>query len=333
MFLEKGRGKVFEVFYQRIVGLRPVHGEVEAVFIPLGGIGKVAGVGAVGNDKQLQVFEQGCVAVKALFAVAVYLIKGFANGHAAFFKFNLDQRQAIDQYRDVIAVSVRAGLLELLGDLHLVAHQILFINQVNVFQLAVIKSEVTNVVDMDFTGLVEAAVTRAVQVLLTEASPLPVVKRHTVQGLNLRPRVGQHRLLRGKRDKLISLIAQVLNQLALQVRFALVAVSGFPGFGIFIEDNEVISLGDGVCLLGHSASCVPVGQNRQKSIQRYRRGKVVVDNPGQKQHADRTVATCLSVSVSDFIRFGEAEQQVAIVFVLLLTQCDFAGQAFADRVG
>jgi len=263
MFLEKGRGKVFEVFYQCIIGLRPVHGEVEAVFIPLGGIGKVAGVGAVGNDKQLQVFEQGCVAVKALFAVAVYLIKGFANGHAAFFKLNLDQRQAIDQYRDVIAVSVRAGLLELLGDLHLVAHQILFINQVNVFQLAVIKGEVTNVVDMDFTGLVEAAVTRAVQVLLTEASPLPVVKRHTIQGLNLRPHVGQHRLLRGQRDKLIALIAQVLNQLALQVRLALVAISGFPGFGILIEDNEVIGLGDGVCLLGHSASCVPVGQNRQ----------------------------------------------------------------------
>ena len=36
-----------------VICFRPIHGEVKAIFITLGGVGKVAGIGAVGNDKQL----------------------------------------------------------------------------------------------------------------------------------------------------------------------------------------------------------------------------------------------------------------------------------------
>ncbi len=44
VFLEEGRREVFEVFNQGVIRPRPVHGEIEAVFIPLCGIGKVTGV-------------------------------------------------------------------------------------------------------------------------------------------------------------------------------------------------------------------------------------------------------------------------------------------------
>ena len=85
--MEKSRCNVLQVFEQGVIGLRPVHGEVEAVFVALGGVGKVAGIGAVGDHKQLQKFIQRVVSVKALFAVAMHLIKRFTNGYAALFQF------------------------------------------------------------------------------------------------------------------------------------------------------------------------------------------------------------------------------------------------------
>ncbi len=66
IFLKESRGKVFQVFNQAVIGLRPVHGEVVAVFIALGGVGEITAIGAVGNYKQLQVLIQRMFAVKAL---------------------------------------------------------------------------------------------------------------------------------------------------------------------------------------------------------------------------------------------------------------------------
>ena len=91
MFLEKGSGKVFEVFNQRVVWFRPVHGEVKTVFIALCGVGKVTGIGAVRNDKQLQILKQGIFAVKTLFTVTMYLVESLTNRHAALFQFDLYQ--------------------------------------------------------------------------------------------------------------------------------------------------------------------------------------------------------------------------------------------------
>ncbi|SAA85301.1 Uncharacterised protein [Klebsiella pneumoniae] len=106
MFLEERGRKVSQVFNQCIVRPRPVHGEIETVFIPLCGIGKVTGIRPVGNHEELQVFKQGVIAVKAFLAVTVYLVKGFTNRHATLFEFDLHQRKAVDQNGDVITVSV-----------------------------------------------------------------------------------------------------------------------------------------------------------------------------------------------------------------------------------
>ena len=57
VFLKEGSGKVFQVFDQTVIRLRPVHGEVVAVFVARRGVGKITAIGAVGNDKQLQIFE------------------------------------------------------------------------------------------------------------------------------------------------------------------------------------------------------------------------------------------------------------------------------------
>ena len=96
VLLEESGREVLQVFDQGVIRPCPIHGEVEAIFVALGGVGKVAAIGAVGDHKQLQILEQGLLAVEALLTVAVYLIEGFTNRHAALFQLHLHQRQAID---------------------------------------------------------------------------------------------------------------------------------------------------------------------------------------------------------------------------------------------
>jgi hypothetical protein len=74
VLLEKRRRKVLPALDQRVVRLRLVHGEVEAVLVALRSIGEVGAVGAVREHEQLQVFEQRLLDTEALLAVAVNLV-------------------------------------------------------------------------------------------------------------------------------------------------------------------------------------------------------------------------------------------------------------------
>ena len=121
IFLEERCRKVLQVFDQAVILLRPVHGKVETVLVAPGGVGKITTVGSVGNDKDLQIFIKRMLAVKALLAIAMNLVKGLANGNTAFFQLYLYQRQAVDQNGNVIAIGMRSGLFKLLNHLHFIA--------------------------------------------------------------------------------------------------------------------------------------------------------------------------------------------------------------------
>ncbi|BDY98985.1 Uncharacterised protein [Escherichia coli] len=90
---------------------------------------------------------------------------------------------------------MRTRLFKLLDNLHLIAHEILFIYQIDVLKTLVIKNKVANIVDMDFTGLIQNAIARVIQILLRETPPLAVIKHHTIEVLKLFPNIGQHRRL------------------------------------------------------------------------------------------------------------------------------------------
>jgi len=57
--------------------------------------------------------------------------------HPALFQFNLPQRQAVYQHGNVITVCMRARLLKLVDNLHMVAGKVFLVQQINVFQTAV----------------------------------------------------------------------------------------------------------------------------------------------------------------------------------------------------
>ena len=247
IFLEKSGGKVLQVFDQTVVGLCPVHGEVKAVFVAPGGIGEVAGIRAVGDDKDLQIFEQGMLAVEALLAVTMHLIEGLADGHAAFFKLYLHQGQAVDQDGHVITVGVRPGLFKLVDDLYRVAGNVLFVKEANILDVAVVKNKVIDVIVMNLAGFVHKTVAGLVQPGFHKAFPLAIRKLHGVQDLQLRAHVGQQFFRRVEaRSVLVALILQILNKLPLQVAFSLVAFNSLPVAYIRIENDEVVGFGYGL---------------------------------------------------------------------------------------
>ena len=53
VLLKEGGSEILQILDGRVVLQCPVHGEVEGVFVALGGVGKIARVGAVGDDKDL----------------------------------------------------------------------------------------------------------------------------------------------------------------------------------------------------------------------------------------------------------------------------------------
>ena len=173
-FLQERGGEVFQILNRIIVRPCPIHREIEAVFVALGGVGEIARVRAVGNHEDLQEFEQRIFAVEALFAVTVHLIECFTHRHAALFQFDLHQRQAVYQHGNVIAVCMRARLLKLVDNLHMVAGKVFLVQQINVFQTAVIKSEIINMVVVDFAGFVGNIFRRPVQIFRQKPRPFVV---------------------------------------------------------------------------------------------------------------------------------------------------------------
>ena len=183
--LQEGGSKVLQVLDQFVVRLGPVHGEVEAVLVALGSVGEIAGIGTVGDHKNLQILVQRAIAVKAFFAVAMDLVESLTNGHATLFKLQLHQWQAVYQDGCIVAVGVAAGLFKLADHLHPVVGQILFVQQINVLNAPVIKHEVVYMVIVDFAGFFDNAVARLVQILDHKASPFFVAKLNLVQALQL----------------------------------------------------------------------------------------------------------------------------------------------------
>ena len=171
VLLEKRRRKILQVFDERIVRLRPVHGEVEAVLVSLYRVGKVSAIRAIGDHEKLEILVERIFGIKALLTVAMHLIKCLADRHTALLQLHLHHGQAIHENGHIIAVGMAARLLKLLDDLQLVVEHIFLIEQVNILNVATIEDEVVDVVVVDFSSLVRAIFTGRIEVLLDEALP------------------------------------------------------------------------------------------------------------------------------------------------------------------
>ena len=167
---EEGPGEVDQVRDRLVRRVRPPGGELEGVgvgglglalapcglgdVVEPGGVRVVLGLGAVGDDEDLDVAEQASARPEGVALVAVDLVEGLADGHAAALELDVHQRQAVDEDRDVVAGVVGACLDDVLvGDLQAVVVDVLLVDEPDVLGLAVVPDEGLDVVLLDAAGL------------------------------------------------------------------------------------------------------------------------------------------------------------------------------------
>ena len=101
----------------------------------------------------------------------MYLIECLADSHTAFLQLHLHQGQSVDQYGHIIAVGLRACLLKLVDDLHFIAGNIFFVQQINILDMPVIKNKVIDIIVVNFAGFFNDAVTGLIQPFRHKARP------------------------------------------------------------------------------------------------------------------------------------------------------------------
>ena len=258
---EKGLGKVHKIGDNAVVRIRPERSELKAIagfgllgflrfgildMVETGGIGIILRICAVGDHEDLHEFIQSAGCPEAIPLIAVDLIEGFPNGNAPALQLDMDQRQAVDQHRHIIAVIVGSAFLGrdgiLIDDLQAVVVYALLVNKLNIFAFPVIPAEHLHIVLLDQAGLFKNAGVGVCQHLVPEPLPFAVRKTIVIQLFQLRPKIGNQVSLFMDGQALVAQFAEQTNKLLLQIRFALVCFRALRLRLVFGDDGAFCTL-------------------------------------------------------------------------------------------
>ena len=266
---EKGLGKVHEIGDNAVVGVRPEGGEFKAIagfgllgflrfgildMVETGGIGIILRICAVGDHEDLHEFIQPAGRPEAIPLIAVDLVEGFPNGNAPALQLDMDQRQAVDQHRHIIAVIVGSAFLGrdgiLVDDLQIIIMDALLVNKLDIFAFPVIPAEHLHIVLLNQPGLFENAGVCVCQHLVPETLPFAVRKAIVIQLFQLRPQIGNQVSLFMDGQALIAQLAKQTDKLLFQVRFALICLRALRLRLVFGDNSAFTALGNDVEIHG-----------------------------------------------------------------------------------
>ena len=170
----------------------------------------------------------------------------------------MDEWQAVDQYRHIIAIVMSCPLLcgdgILVDDLQAVVVYALLVNELDIFAFPVILAEHLHIVLLNQAGLFENAGVCVCQHLVPETLPFAVRKAIVIQLFQLRPQIGNQVGFLMDGQALIAQIAKQTDKFLFQSRLALVAI-GTLGLGlVFGYNGAFAALGDDVEVAHYSTS-------------------------------------------------------------------------------
>ena len=90
----------------------------------------------------------------------MHLIECFTDGDTTSFQFNLYQWQTINQNCNVITIGLCPGLFKLRNNLQFISDNILFVCDIDVFNMSVVKNEIVDVVIVNLTGFIYQGISR-----------------------------------------------------------------------------------------------------------------------------------------------------------------------------
>ena len=181
--------------------------------------------GTVADDEHLHIIIEATSCPKRLPFIAVDLVEGFLQRHAATFQFAMHQRQAVDEDGHIIAVGLGTTFGHILVEhLNMVVVDVLLVDELHVLRAAVVAGDVDDFGALDAFGLVLDAHLGRSNMLLKELFPLLVRKSQMVEPFHLLAQVGDELRLGGDFDIFVALLHKLLDEAGLQCRFALVAI-------------------------------------------------------------------------------------------------------------
>ena len=235
--------KVDQIRNDPVVGIRPEGRELEAVGrlllvrlgrlrildgVPAGGVGIILCVGAVADHEDLDILKQTAASPEGIPLISVDLVERFADGHAPSLQLHMDERQAVYQDRDVIAVvmlrPLRLAYLVLIDHLEEVVVNVLFVDKGDIFGGAVVPLQNLDIVLLDLPRLLHDMLIGIRHIVLQEAIPFLIRKRIPIQFLKLGSQVGDQLCFRVDGQIRIPLFREHANELPLQIRLALIAI-------------------------------------------------------------------------------------------------------------
>ena len=167
---KEGLGEVAQVDNGGVFGIGPIAGELKRLRLGLhlrlalvdgSHVGKTRRVavvfrfGAVADDEHLHIIVEAAACPKRFAFVAVDLVEGFLQRHAATFQFAMHQRQAVDENRHIIAVGLGAAFGHVLVEhLNMVVVDVLLVDELHVLRSAVVAGDVDDFGALDAFGLV-----------------------------------------------------------------------------------------------------------------------------------------------------------------------------------
>ena len=236
---EESPAEIHEVADRTVAGVGPPRGEFEAVAgafsfrgifaVPLadvvvaGGVAVILRERAVGDDEDLDVFKESAARPEGFASIAVDLVERLAEIDAAPLEFDVDERKAVDEDGDVIAVfayAVFGGIL--VDDLQFVVMDVVFVNEVDIFDGAVGAGEELNVIVLNDGGFFADAAVGIGDGLLEEAFPFGVGEREAVQFFEFSAQIGDEFGLGGDGEILIRLGLQECDKCLFEFRLGLI---------------------------------------------------------------------------------------------------------------
>ena len=243
MLCEKRSSKVDQIRNNAVMRVRPEAGKLKAVaclfltraalFVLIlsiisGRIGIIFSIRAIGDNKNLHILKQSAASLKRLTLITVDLIERLTNWNTTAFQLNMDERQAIDQHRNIITVIVLCALLPadgiLMKNLQAVIVNVLLVNKGDVFRGTVITGQHLYVVLLNFARLFDDMLIRISHTVFEKGFPLRIRELIIVQLLQSASEIGNQLFFRVDRQIFVALFTEQPDKFLFKRNFALVAV-------------------------------------------------------------------------------------------------------------
>ena len=269
MLGKEGLGEVCQVGDHPVVSVCPEGGKFKAVagllasglpsaslldVADTGGIGVIFGVGAVGNDEDLDILIQAAPRPEAVPLIPLDLVKGLGQRHAPPLELYVYERETVDQDRHIIAgVVLPLALLVLVEHLEAVVVDVSLVQQVDIFGGSAVLPQHLHVVALDLAGFLHDPLVGTRDAVLEKTLPFRVGKAVVVQQFQLAAQIGDQGGLIRDGEIFIPLGLKIADELPLQGRLALVCLCAVGLRGVLRHYGALIAGGDNV-ILAHKIS-------------------------------------------------------------------------------